>query len=89
LQVYTTIFKVSLSDWKKIPGVYLWVLLVASPGSGKDSLGKLVRTNETLAAMYVGLNNFEFLIDCLRTFLCVQCWIVSGKGKERNKVQSS
>jgi hypothetical protein len=79
-QVYSTIFKVSLSDWKRIPGLFLWILLVASPGSGKDAMGRLLRTNETLAAMYTGLKDFGFAIECLKTFWVVQKWIAGSIG---------
>jgi hypothetical protein len=84
-QVYSTIFRVRLSDWKQIPGIFLWILLVASPGSGKDALGRLLRTNENLAAIYIGLRDFGFVIDCLRTFWGVQRWIAGGVGGDEER----
>lgn len=54
--------------------------MVASPGSGKDAMGRLLRTNETLAAMYTGLKDFGFAIECLKTFWVVQKWIAGSIG---------
>jgi hypothetical protein len=85
-QIYSEIFKVSLSDWKRIPGLFLWILLVASPGSGKDALGRLLRTNETLAAMYIGLKDFGFAIECLKAFWVVQKWIAGAIGSDEEIV---
>ncbi len=60
--------------------------MVASPGSGKDALGRLLRTNENLAAIYIGLRDFEFAVDCLRTFWGVQRWIVGATGSDEEIV---
>lgn len=67
-----------LSNWKHIPGLQLWVLLLASPGSEKDPLGRLLRSHKSLATIYIGLKDFDFAVQCLRGFLGVQRWITSG-----------
>jgi hypothetical protein len=77
-QVYAAILEFNLTNWKSIPGLLLFVLLVASPGSGKDAFGRLLRTHETLAAMYIGLKDFPFAVDCMRSFLGVQKWIATS-----------
>lgn len=43
-------------------------------------MGRLLRTNETLAAMYTGLKDFGFAIECLKTFWVVQKWIAGSIG---------
>ena len=89
LQVSSIISKVKLSDWKQIPGVFLWVLLVASPGSGTNVFGRLIRTNETLTAIYIGLKHFGLVVSCLRNFWVVQRWILNNVGRGMSEVQSS
>jgi hypothetical protein len=79
-QVFLAILEFNLTNWKSIPGLLLWVLLVASPGSGKDPLGKLLRSQETLAVMYIGLKDFAFAVECMRNFSKVQNWISAGNG---------
>ena len=77
-QVNVAILEFNLTNWKSIPGLFLWVLLVTSPGSGKDPLGKLLRSHETLAVMYIGLKDLAFAVDCMRNFSRVQSWISAG-----------
>lgn len=79
-QVFLAILEFNLTNWKSIPGLLLWVLLVASPGSGKDQLGKLLRSQETLVVMYIGLKDFAFAVECMRNFSKVQNWISAGNG---------
>jgi hypothetical protein len=83
-QVYHSIIGFQLSNWKHIPGLQLWVLLLASPGSGKDSLGKLLRSHKSLATIYIGLRDFDFTVRCLRNFLGIQKWIVGGVPSEES-----
>jgi hypothetical protein len=77
-QVYYSAMGFQLSNWKHIPGLQLWVLLLACPGSGKDPLGRLLRSHKSLATIYTGLKDFEFTVSCLRSFLGVQRWISGG-----------
>lgn len=77
-QVYGAALEFNLTNWKSIPGLLLWVLFVCSPGSGQDALERLLRTHKTLAAMYVGLKDFGFTVECLKNFLAVQVWIAEG-----------
>ena len=64
-----------------MPGVYVWALMVATPGSGTNVQGRLLRWNETLAVICMKLRDFGFMVDCLRTFWRVQRWIVGDIGK--------
>jgi hypothetical protein len=77
-QVYGAALEFNLTNWKSIPGLLVWVLFVCSPGSGQDALGRLLRTHKTLAAVYVGMKDFGFALECLRNFLRVQQWIAEG-----------
>ena len=77
-QVYSAALEFNLTSWKSIPGLLLWVLLVISPGSGNDALGRLLRTQEALAAMYIGLKDFAFAVECLKNHLAVQKWLAGG-----------
>jgi hypothetical protein len=80
-QVYGAALEFNLTSWKSIPGLLLWVLLTISPGSGNDALGRLLRTHETLAAMYIGINDFNFAVECLKNHLAVQKWLAGGENQ--------
>jgi hypothetical protein len=76
--LYDTLLRVSLSAWKKIPGIYLWVLLVICPGSGEDeAFGRLLRRNISVTAIFVVFQDLGLAMGCLEGFWGVQRWIQS------------
>lgn len=38
---YTAMRRVSLVTWKKMPGVFLWIALVAAPNAAPDAKGQI------------------------------------------------
>jgi hypothetical protein len=74
--LYDTLLRVSLSAWKKIPGIYLWVLLVICPGSGEDeAFGRLLRRNISVTAIFVVFQDLGLAMGCLEGFWEIQRWI--------------
>jgi len=68
--------RVSLSAWKKIPAIYLWVLLVVCPGSGEDAaFGRLMRRNISVTAIFMVFQHLGLAMGCLEGFWGVQRWI--------------
>jgi hypothetical protein len=72
---YETLHRVPLSAWKKIPGVYMWVLLVVCPGSGNDAISRLMRRNISMTAIFMTFVNLGLSTGCLEGFWRVQRWI--------------
>ncbi|KXJ90746.1 hypothetical protein Micbo1qcDRAFT_226756 [Microdochium bolleyi] len=70
--------RVPLSRWKKIPGIYLWVLLVLCPSTKPDMRGKYIRRKMATTGLAVGFEDFVFSIACLRACWQVQRWIANG-----------
>lgn len=70
--------RVPLSRWKRIPGIYLWVLLVLCPSTSPDARGKYVRRKMATTGLAIGFEDFVFSIGCLRACWLVQRWISNG-----------
>ena len=83
-QLFSQITEVGLSRWKEIPGVFLWVLLVACPGSKNNLQGRFLRRKMAVAGMGIGLEDFNLAISYLRAFWLVQRWVAC----EENKIKS-
>lgn len=66
---------VSMSRWKKIPGIFLWIMLVACASSKDKAHRAFLKMNIWMASMYIGLSSHEVATGCLETFLKVQKWI--------------
>jgi hypothetical protein len=71
---------VDLSRWKEIPGIFLWILLVACPSAGNDLQGRFLKKKMAVTGMTIGMEDFGLAIGCLRAFWKVQRWI-SRKGE--------
>jgi hypothetical protein len=79
-EMYYAINKVGLSNWRKIPGIFLWILLVACPG-GRAHAPMLLRSNVSATALYLSFADLGLAVGCLRAFLGVQKWIADAPAK--------
>ena len=82
---------VSSDRWKKIPGIFLWLLVVATPqipdknrgdwrvDVEKDLRNKYLRRKMATAAQVIGQEEFNLSIWYLRSFWVVQRWIVDQR----------
>ncbi|KAE9580206.1 hypothetical protein CGCF415_v007068 [Colletotrichum fructicola] len=72
---YMAMRRVSLVTWKKIPGVFLWIMLVAAPNAGADAKGRFVRRKMAVTGLSIGFEDFVLGISYLKSFWAVQQWI--------------
>lgn len=79
---------VSSNRWKRIPGIYLWLLAVATPqipdgrvDVEKDLRNKYLRRKMATAAQVIGQEEFNLSIWYLRSFWVVQRWIADERSK--------
>lgn len=84
LSLLDKISAVGLSRWKEIPGIFLWILLVACPSSGNDLQGRFLKKKMAVTGMTIGMENFGLAIACLRSFWKVQRWI--ARERERGVI---
>ncbi|OIW22573.1 hypothetical protein CONLIGDRAFT_556809, partial [Coniochaeta ligniaria NRRL 30616] len=74
-ELYTTMRKVSLTRWKKTPGIFLWIMLVLCPSAASDRRGRFIRRKMAVAGLSIGFEQFPLGISYLRAFWLVQRWI--------------
>jgi hypothetical protein len=80
--LWKTIWHVALSRWKKIPGIFLWVLLVACASSNEKMQRRFLKMNLAAVVLYIEVTRNGIAVGCLRTFLRVQKWIKNIESKE-------
>ncbi|KAL5314571.1 hypothetical protein ACEPPN_017212 [Leptodophora sp. 'Broadleaf-Isolate-01'] len=73
---YSNISLVGLKKWKYVPGIFLWILLVATPCSKDDHRGRFLRKQMACTGMTIGMDDFNLGTAGLRAFWLVQRWIV-------------
>lgn len=80
LYSYFTFFQPSsLRRWSTIPGIFLWVLLVACPAAGDDHMGRYLRSKMAATRIVLGLEDYNLPFAYLRSFWRVQGWIESER----------
>jgi hypothetical protein len=84
-EVYSKIDLVRLNTWKRIPGIFLWILLVACPGS-RYHAPLLIRSNVSATALYISFTDFGLAVGCLRAFWRVQRMIMSVKEENDEQI---
>ncbi|KAE9364253.1 hypothetical protein N431DRAFT_354741 [Stipitochalara longipes BDJ] len=72
---YNQVSSISLNTWQQIPGIFLWVLLVACPGTRDDVVGKWIKRKMAVSGMAIALEDFGLAIGYFRAFWRVQRWI--------------
>jgi hypothetical protein len=70
---------VNLNTWKQIAGTFLWILLVACPGTKDNVTGKWIQRKMAVSGMMIALEDYWVAISALRAFWKVQRWIVKER----------
>jgi hypothetical protein len=82
LSLLDKISAVGLLRWKEIPGIFLWILLVACPSAGNDLQGRFLKKKMAVTGMTIGMEDFSLSIGCLRAFWKVQRWIARERERD-------
>lgn len=85
-------WRVPLSRWKEIPGVFFWIVLVAAPFAQNQPMGRWHKGMIASSTISIGLVDWDVSISTLRGFLAVQRWLKGrdegeeGEGKAKGKL---
>jgi hypothetical protein len=83
-----TMWRINLTRWKKIPGILLWIILVACPCPSENKLEKkFLKMFVATVAMHIGVEHHEVAVCCMRSFLGVQRWIAGDSEEEPDDVK--
>jgi hypothetical protein len=88
-ELWTTLWRVSLSKWKSVLGIYLWIIITITPTSRDTAHGRFVKSMLTIAALNLGLENWNASNSALRGAMRLQAWLAGGKGTGKGKEKSS
>jgi hypothetical protein len=80
--VWKTMWRVPLSRWKQIPGVFLFILLVVNPFTRSRPEGRFIKGMFAPSIIAIGIVDWEVVVAILKAFLGVQKWL-GGEDKVR------
>ncbi len=79
--------RVPLRRWKELPGIWLFILLVANAGARFTREGRLSRALTRICSFSIALRDWQALVNLLESFLAVQKWIAE-MGVERCSLEA-
>jgi hypothetical protein len=89
------IWKVELSRWKQMPGIFLWIVMVVAAAAAREEEKRQKKMAERMIqpiAMFVGVQSQDVAVNLMRAFLGVQRWVggrderaFEGAGKGKSK----
>ena len=77
-QLWASMWRITLSQWKRIPGIFIWVLLAVNPAAQNTPHGRLLKSLLKSASLYVALEHWELIDGSLMSFVRLQRWLRGG-----------
>ena len=83
-QLWAAVWRITLTQWKKIPGIFIWILLSVNQAAQETQHGRLIKSLLKSASFYVALENWEVIDGSLAAFVKLQRWL-----KEKSALEES
>ena len=83
-QLWSSMWRVTLSQWKKIPGIFIWVLLSANQAAQDTAHGRFLKSMLKSASFYIALQNWQIVDGSLGAFVRLQRWLREGTVSEQS-----
>jgi hypothetical protein len=74
-QLWMTMWRVPLARWKKLPGLFLWVILVVNSYARDKPEARFLKGLMPSAVVTIGLLDWDATMATLDGFLAVQKWL--------------
>ncbi len=73
-------WKVQLSRWKQIPGIFLFILLSVIPAAQDTVYGRFLKSMLKAATSYISLEYWDVVDGSLMAFVRLQKWLSMKNG---------
>lgn len=77
--LWSTAFRVPLSEWQRRLGLFLWVLSAVLPSSAHTSVRELPKSLLHIGTMQIGLDHWEVAVEMLRSAVEIVGWLAGGR----------
>ncbi|GAB1313810.1 hypothetical protein MFIFM68171_04020 [Madurella fahalii] len=95
LQLWTTTWRVPLSTWRSLLGVFNWILLPIVPvsaradGGGTSSHDRFVKGTMNITLLQMGMDNWEIACQVMDAALSLQRWLAGAVEGSASPLSSS
>jgi hypothetical protein len=74
-QLWSSMWRVTLKQWKLIPGIFLWVIVSALQAAQATPHGRFLKSMFKAASSYMAMEHFEVVDASLMNVVKVQRWL--------------
>ena len=67
--------QISLTRWKSISGIFLWICSVLCPGAQWTMFGRYLKSLVSNLITDIGLNKWDVMVGCVEGLLRVHVWL--------------
>ena len=75
-------WRVTLTRWKQIPGIFVWVILAGNQAAQETPHGRFLKSMFKASTSYIALDYFEVVDAALMTYVRLQRWLRQEKEVE-------
>lgn len=90
-QLWTTIWRVPLTVWKSMMGIFLWIEVAITPPARDTPHGRFVKSMLTIVCLNLGVDNWDATSNAMRSAIRLQAWLgggeMKGKGKGKRTIE--
>ncbi|TVY78251.1 hypothetical protein LSUE1_G006779, partial [Lachnellula suecica] len=76
--LWGSMWRVTLTQWKSIPGIFIWIILSAHQAARDTAYGRFLKSVLKTASFYIALENWCVVDGALWTFVELQRWLRKG-----------
>lgn len=74
-QLWSSMWRVTLTKWKKVPGIFVWIILSGLQAAQSTPHGRFLKSMFKAAVSYMSLDYFEVVDASLMNFVKMQTWL--------------
>jgi len=76
--LWGTMWQVTLTRWKAIPGIFIWIILSAHQAAQDTAYGRFLKSMLKTSSLYMALEDWNLVDGALMTFIELQRWLRKG-----------
>lgn len=82
--LWINMWQITLTRWKEIPGIFLFVILSANQAAQNTPHGRLSKSMFKASSSYIALDNWDVVDGALMSYLKLQTWLGDARVKEES-----
>lgn len=79
--LWEIMWRITLTEWKQLPGVFMWIILSAHQAAQDTAYGRFLKSMLKASSFFITLENWDVVDGALMGFVGLQRWLRRGSEK--------